>query len=58
MCKYQTITERAIILLNNRALMIHYNDFKLRHDRLVNRLIGDRVVSPVRREKRFDEVRR
>lgn len=50
-------TENAIVKLNDIALTIHHNDFKIRHDRLVNRLTGDRVLSSGR-EKRLDKIRR
>ena len=45
------LTENAIVKLNDIALTIHHNDFKIRHDRLVNRLIGDRVISSIWRKK-------
>ena len=45
------LTENAIVKLNDIALTIHHNDFTLRHNRLVNRLIGNRVISSVWRKK-------
>lgn len=45
------LTENAIIKLNDIALTIHHNDFKLRHNRLVNRLTGDRMISSIWRKK-------
>lgn len=52
------LTENAIVKLNNIALMIHHNDFKLRHDRLVKRLTGERVMSSLQRQMRLDRIRR
>lgn len=51
------LTENAIVKLNDIALTIHHNDFKLRHNRLVDRFTGDRVISSVWRRKITKTVR-
>jgi hypothetical protein len=54
--RYRTLTEQAIILLNNQALFIHPSDFKRRLNRLVFRLTGDRIISKVWRINRPSQV--
>lgn len=42
-----SLTERAVVQLNDRALGIQLVEYNRRIDRLVNRLTGDRIKSKV-----------